>query len=382
MKVLSREDLKGLIEAQRAPSVSIYMPAHRTGDTSQDPIRLRNLLKQAEERLQKFEMRSVDARAVLAPAQDLLPDTNFWQHQGDGLALFLSKEMFRYYQLPREFQELVVVTDRFHVKPLLPLFSQDGNFFILALSRNLVRLLQCTRYSVREVTPEEMPSSLAEALQFDQREKQLQFRSSAQGGKAAIFHGHGAAKEMKKSDILRYFQKVNQGMSEILRGEQSPLVLAAVDYLHPIYRKANTYQYLMGGGIEGNPDEVTETQLQRKGWALLEPYFEKSREEKLGEYRSQAGTGSAIDDVERVARAAYNGLVSTLFVAAGKQEWGLFDEKNQTICSCKIGMAGAQDILDFAAVHTLANGGEVYVLEPDLMPTSKPLAAILRYASA
>jgi hypothetical protein len=42
----------------------------------------------------------------------------------------------------------VVVTDRFHIKPLLPLLSGDGRFYVLALSQSEVRLLQGTRYSV------------------------------------------------------------------------------------------------------------------------------------------------------------------------------------------------------------------------------------------
>jgi hypothetical protein len=40
-------------------------------------------------------------------------------------------------------------SDRFHLKPLLPLLTGDGRFYILALSQNQVRLLQGTRYSVR-----------------------------------------------------------------------------------------------------------------------------------------------------------------------------------------------------------------------------------------
>lgn len=33
-----------------------------------------------------------------------------------------------------------------------------------------------------------------------------------------------------------------------------PLVLAGVEYLLPIYRRANTYPYLLDGGVTGNPE--------------------------------------------------------------------------------------------------------------------------------
>ena len=58
----------------------------------------------------------------------------------------------------------MVVTDNFHIKPLLPLFTGDGHFYILALSQNEVRLLSGTRYSVSEVEIGQVGGSLAEAI--------------------------------------------------------------------------------------------------------------------------------------------------------------------------------------------------------------------------
>ena len=89
---------------------------------------------------------------MLEPASKLLQDSHFWQHQSDGLAIFLSSNRARRYRLPLNFAELVVVADHFHISPLLPLFTGDGQFYILALSQNEVRLLLGTRYSVSEVT--------------------------------------------------------------------------------------------------------------------------------------------------------------------------------------------------------------------------------------
>jgi hypothetical protein len=53
--------------------VSLYMPAHRAGrETEQDPIRFKNLLRQAEERLHAEGMRSAEARNFLKEPQRLL----------------------------------------------------------------------------------------------------------------------------------------------------------------------------------------------------------------------------------------------------------------------------------------------------------------------
>ena len=47
----------------------------------------------------------------------------------------MAEGFFRYYQLPLSLEELTVVTSRFHLKPLLALFNEDGQYYILALSQ-------------------------------------------------------------------------------------------------------------------------------------------------------------------------------------------------------------------------------------------------------
>ncbi|MBC7076734.1 MAG: hypothetical protein H5T92_00240 [Synergistales bacterium] len=264
MDLLTLDELKALVGQNIGACASLFMPTHRTGaETRQDPIRFKNLLGQAEEGLRALGLRSPQARELLEPARKLLVDSAFWWHQSDGLAVFAAANLFRFYRLPLDFAELVVVGERCHVKPLLPLFMGDGHFFVLALSQNQIRLLEGTRYSVDEIDLEGVPTSLVEALGED-REKQLQFHTrtgaSGTGRRAAGFHGHDPADEAKDR-ILRYFRQVNDGLSQVLKDERAPLVLAGVDYLLPLYREANTYPHLSEQGITGNPEALTPAEL-------------------------------------------------------------------------------------------------------------------------
>jgi len=378
MKILSREELGTLMQSLGEPAVSIYMPTHRTGDIEQDPIRLKNLLREAEGQLVDYGLRVPDARSLLEPARQLLPDLHFWQHQGDGLAIFLSAETFRYYQLPYSFRELVVVAERFHIKPLVPLFSEDGLFYVLAVSQNKVRLLTCTRYHVQEVTPEGVPPNLDEALKYDQPEKQHQFHTTGPGG-TTIYHGHGVSKDYDKVSILRYFQQVDRGLNEVLKEEHVPLIIASVDYLHPIYREANKYNYLLDEGIQGNPDELSEKALQEQAWPIVQPYFERGRAEALERYHEAVVKGLATNDVKQAVLAAYDGKVSTLFVATDVQQWGQFDPESRKVRLYEERGPGVEDLLDFAAVHTLTKGGTVYAVAPEQAPDEAAIAAIFRY---
>jgi hypothetical protein len=385
VSLLSRAELRTLTERYEGWCVSIFMPTHRAGaEIQQGPIRLKNLLGQAEERLVASGLRTPEAQELLEPAQRFLSDSLFWQRQSDGLAIFLSPELFRHYRLPFDFEQLVVVAERFHVKPLLPLLSGDGRFYVLAISQNEIRLLQGTRYSVGELDLEEVPSSLAEALRYDDPEKRFQFHTTTRtpggrGERPAAFHGHGVGANDAKTDILRYFHRVDEGLQDLLHDEQSPLVLAGVDYLLPIYREANTHPRLVDEGIEGNPEEMRAEELHRQAWAIVHPLFLAAQKEAVAQYERLAGTGQTSNDVREIVPAAYHGRVQTLFVAVGLQQWGSFDPGTNAIRLREEAEPSDEDLLDFAAVQTFLNGGTVYAVEPEKVPAETPLAAVFRY---
>jgi hypothetical protein len=383
MNLLSKEELKKLTEKPGGWCVSIYMPTHRLSpETKQDPIRFKNFMREAEERLKAGGLRSPEAKKLLKPGRALIKDSLFWQHQADGLATFISPDLFYHYSLPLKFDELVVVADRFHIKPLLPIFSPEGRFYILALSQNEIRFFQCTRYSVTEVEVESVPRSLSEALQYDEPEKQLQFhtRAPAAGGeRAAMFHGHGVGKDDAKENLLRFFQQLDQGLYAFLSKESAPLVLAGVDYLFPIYREANHYPRLTESGIAGNPEGLTGEELHEQAWKIVEPYFLKAQEEALSKYRQFAGNERASKSVKEIVPAAYDGRIDTLFVPLGVQRWGTFDPDKRTVHLHPEAQPGDEDLLDLAAIHTYLNGGTVYALKSEQMPDKTPVAALFRY---
>mgnify|MGYP002780402779 FL=1 len=383
MKLFSIEELATLTAQGNTDCVSIYMPTFKMStETLQNPIRFKNLMREAEEKLIANGMRPQDARDLLLPAQEL-DEYDFWQHQSDGLAIFISKNFFSYYIVPVDFQELVVVTDRFHLKPLMSLLTGDGQFYILALSQNLVRLFLGTRYSINEIELEDVPTSMAEALEYDDPEKSLQFHTGTpQGGsgsRAAIFHGHGAGNDDEKENILRYFRLVNKGLQELLKGHACPLVLAGVDYLLPIYKQANSYPNLLDEGVTGNPDQLKAEELHAQAWQVVQPYFEGAKDEAVAYYQANLGTGKTASSIQEVVPAAYYQRIESLFVPVGNQKWGMFNSETSNVEIHSEQEPGDEDLMDLAALHTILNGGTVYAVAPEQVPGNAQLAAVLRY---
>lgn len=372
-----------LMEPHPGPCVSIFLPTHRAGpEVQQDRIRLKNLLIEAEERLIAAGLRRPEAKQLLEPAQHLGEEGIFREHPSDGLALFLAPELFRAYCLPLEFQELLVVGDRFHLKPLLPLLVGDGRFYVLALSQNDVRLLLCTQHSVREIELKGVPKSMAEALQYDNLQQKLQFRPDRAGGmdgRRAIWYGQGEEQDSGKDFLRIYFHRIDEGLHALLRNERAPLVLAGVDYLLPIYRQASTYPYLLDGGIEGNPDRLSAQDLQQRGWAVVGLFFQQAQEDAANRYRERIGTGLASNDLNEILPAAHEGRIESLFVALDCQQWGAFDPESRTVHLHAEAAPGDEDLLDLAAIQTLVHQGDVFAVDLHHVPDQSLIAAVLRH---
>lgn len=388
MDILRQNDLKQLIETSGEHCVSFYMPTHRVGrEQQQDPVRFKNLVTQAQDKLLEYGMRRPEVQKLLRPAEDLIDDADFWQHQSDGLAAFLSDDSLRTYRLPSKFEELLVIAKSYHIKPLLPLLNENGQFYILAISLNKIRMFLGTRETVSEIDISNIPTSMQEALYMDDPEKHLDFHTgtrnpAGRGSRPASFHGQGAqADEKDKTNILRFFNYVDEGLSRMLDGITIPMVLAGVDYLLPIYHEANTYSGLLKEGLEGNPDELSARELHQRAWDWIEPMFDADQKEAIREFERLHGEQSklATDEIKTAVKAAHHGGVDTLFVPLGIQFWGRMIPDDNRVVLDKEPDSENEDLLNFAATQTILNSGRVYAIQPDELPGNGDLAAILRY---
>lgn len=378
MDTLRWQDLERLETPDTTPCVSIFIPTHRARpETEQDPIRLRNLLSQADSQLRALGLRSPEAAALLSPASDLLQQHSFWLHQAEGLAVFVRPGWFHTFRLPLPFNELVVVGDRFHVRPLLPHLAADGRFFVLALSQNQVRLLEGSRHSIEEMELGDAPESLAEALHYEDRESQLLLHIAGRGSDGpAIFHGHGSGREVDRERLVRFFRAVDKGLSTILREERAPMVLAGVESGTAVFREVSSYPELTEGVIPGNPEEMSDAELHRRAWEMVGPRFEADLRADLERFAELDGTGRVAKDPIEVLLASRAGRVGVLFASATQELWGTSTGDGAAIHEER--KSGDEDLVDAAVAACLRTGTRVHVLNGASLPVS-PMAAVLRY---
>jgi hypothetical protein len=385
MAQLTKDELIQLSQIEADPAISIYITTHMAGkDTRENPIRFKNQLTQVSEQLAAQGYRPGQLSELLKPLETFVRDYRFWQQQRNGLAVFMANGEVRSYRLPVGVEDNAEVAKRFYLKPLIPLLTDDGRFYILAVSLNGVRLFESTRFETSEVALEDTPLSLAEALKYDDPERSLQTYSASHAqsrpGRAdPMFYGTGAGDDDRKTNILRFFQMLDNGLRDFLGGSETPLVFAGVDYLFPIYQEANHYRFLLSEAVPGNPDQLNMAELRGAAWKVVEPHVTKRRQEALERYKSTQVDRTSGDLVD-IIKSAVDGRIDTLFVVEGAQVFGCYNVQERRVDRHDEERADNEDLLDFAVVQTLQQGGHVYLVSQEELPEpDTPVAALYRF---
>lgn len=371
MEILDKESVQRLASVTQGPCVSLYMPTARTSpDARQGQIRMKNLTRQAAQALAGHGLPQAEADELLSALDRIVLQMPFWTEAADGLAVFARPGESLSFRLPVSFPEKVLVGDRFVLKPLLGLLSGDESYLLLSLSQKGVRLFRGNRSGISEIHVENMPGSLDEVLNYDGFERRAQ---------AGTLGGHGTGDERPKEDIVVYFRRVADVLSDAMKGAREPLILAGVEYLHPIYRSVSRYNRIVPTGITGNAEKLSPEQLHAQAWPLVSPLFEKPKADAMSRYLRDAGTGLTGKDPEEVYWASRSGRVEAVFLPEGVEMWGKTDPVNMTIEPGGGPGPGCEDLLETIAVETFLKEGKVFVIPREEMPNGGVVAALYRY---
>lgn len=363
------------------PCVSIYLPAERAGpDTRQGHTRLKNALRTARGLLEQDGQDAAAIDTMLAPAAALVDDGDFWQHQQGGLAVLLHDGERHVVKVPMRFSEQVEVGERFVVRPLLPLAHRQ-EFLLLALSQNHVQLHRGTRTWLRPVEVDGMPTSLEEALQWDDPEQSLQFHSHPEAKSHRMhYHGQGGGDDSENARIEQFVRMVDKAVVGARDHRQVPLMLAAVDRVAAAYRAVSEHPRLLEEQLHGNFDESSEDELQREARALLGTLEDAARQHAIERFGEVRDSDRASEDLLEIARGAENGRVEELLLLRDRRHYGPpIDEDAQRIDVHEQRQPGDVELLDRAAAATIASGGTVWEVDEEQLETPHGVAARLRW---
>jgi hypothetical protein len=235
---MNRREIMLLAQMRSLPSVTITMPTHRTSpDNKQDPIRLKNLVVAATNRLLKdFSKREVEV--VLKRMDDLASEVDH-EHNLDGLAMFVNRDFGRVVRLPFPLKERVEIGDAFATRDLVFAMNRTPRYWVLSLSERPTRLYEATRDDLVEITEGAFPMTF-----------------SLPGGGVRLPEAFGVNPSSKEDHYHeQFFRQVDQEYDRLTKDDRLPLAVVGVERYLAFFRKVATKNDVIAE-VRGNYDHL------------------------------------------------------------------------------------------------------------------------------
>ncbi|WP_080797222.1 baeRF8 domain-containing protein [Arabiibacter massiliensis] len=366
-----------LYEQAAPPLVSIFLPTSGADGLERDRERFRDLVSEARAELAQQRERREYANLVanLDVVAERFEDYAHSAAQG-GLAVLASDERVNVLPLGFPVEERVVVGERFSLKPIMRTFLFGAHYYLLGLSADRFALIHGDFGSLERVElPADVPGEFSEEFPevYDGHEGALDYSSLE--NHMPPYHGYKSRNDVKKEEAEKFFRSVNRAVTEHLEhAAPLPVILVSLPEHQAMFRSFSTVPNLLDEGIEKNVDGVDFPELLQDATAVIERAREKRDRAVAEEFGDARAAGKATDDLDAIAFALLERKVRALLVEEEAAIPGVYDEQTGTLTRPADG-----DLADEFAQATLRQGGEVYLVDPALMPTDAGVAALYRY---
>lgn len=356
LQALKANDLKALASITGDPCVSILMRTHRRGhEIQQGPIRLKNLLKEAGDKLKAAGYDD----SILDGLGSKPNENEFWQHQGEGLAIYLTPGECRMFRLNRTVDEKVCVGKSFFVQPLIRESNSGGEYFVLSLSWDEAKLFRATGESLSLVETAVLPAKFNDLVPPSEPEESLQNTShrrvgNAPGTSTTMFHGQGEGEGKIEADRDRYLSLVGDEVAGASYNTGLPLLVAATSEVTGHFEA--TTKVHVDAKVDGSPSEWTSDELRNHAHKAIAPQLKVDHSEFSERFGTAMANSKASDDLDEVLKAAKAGRVDSLIVCHNEDHC---EQTNQ------------------AVLETLRNGGDVMQCSPESMPPGASVVAAM-----
>lgn len=357
-------DLQELKAVTSYPCVTITLPTHRTSpDNQQDPIRVKNLVSEAKERL-LGEMSARDAQPLFDRIDDLVADINY-PHLQEGLALFVSADVEEWHTIPHTLDERVVVDDTFFIRDLVRALNRLRRYWVLSLSEQPTRLYSAARDELEEVVDGGFPMLHASPT-----------------GENLLRRGFGVNASRHRDERHRqFFRAIDQAFSPLLAEDPLPVVVVGVDRYQSFFAEVATTANKVVATITGNYDRMTAHELGEIVWPVAREAFAARRREVLDRLGTAVGAQRSSSTLGEVWRDAQAGRGDTLVVEDGYHQPARVNEMG--LLDLDVDDPTAPDVLDDAVdevvTSVLEKGGDVVFVEDGELAQHGRIALILRY---
>ncbi len=336
-----KETLQQLGAEQNNPCVTISFNTHRARPkNAQDKILLKNLLKEAKDRVTKeYDKKSVES---LLNKISTIKDEIDWNANLDSLHIFLSNDTKEVVKSPWEATtNRVNVSPRFAIRPLIKAYNRSEPYLIMVLSQSEVNLYEAVNDGIiQEIKNEDFP--FTENIPYTLYPEKL-----------------GDAKYVDEL-VRNFFNRIDKALVKVHSETDLNCVVVSTNtnysFLMQVADKPSVYH----GYVTVNYNKSAPHQVVKQTWKFIEELQSKRRTKDINTVKDAVSRGNVLTDLNEIYKAAVEGRGELLVVHQDFKQPVVMTEHNSFDLVDDVSTPGAiDDITSKIAWEIISKKGRV-----------------------
>jgi hypothetical protein len=337
--------------------VSIIMNSHRTSpENRQDGIRLKNMLNEAEKRLNS-QLDKKLAGKIVERLKNLAESIDHSKNL-DSLVLFANADHSSYTTLPIKVDDRVIVDRTFATRDLIRAMRRESSYFILVLSKNEARLLMGLHdnliHEYQGVFPMKNEIFTTDPLKISMSKGQDQL-------------------------IEEFFNRVDKEAEALMGNSRAPVVLVTEKRNAEHFMKMADHKDRFTLHLTGNYSKAGGNELAKLVWPLVKQHNIQQEQDKIVALKEAVSAGNVLSDLDEIWQAIQSRKGYLLFVEKDYFQPAIMEGRsiipvNELDESSK----GIDDVVDEMIESILEKGGDAVFVEKGLLKDFNEVALVTR----
>ncbi|MBK5213844.1 MAG: hypothetical protein JJE55_09325 [Flavobacteriaceae bacterium] len=353
--------LKELKDNRTENCITIIATTHRAKpDYLNDGLRLKNLIKEAQDRLMADTSKR-NAIHLVEKLNKLAAEIDHSQNL-ESLMLFVNDEVAEYTRLPIKVEDRVVIDDTFATRDLVRAMHLETHYYILVLSQEKIRLIEAMNDKIIQEIGKPFPI------------ENTQFFSKSRAAAAIA--------SRQTSLIAEYFNQADKKVNDVRKDNPLPVLICALEENHNEYIKvADKKHSIFDVFLNRNKINDTAHSIVDESWEIVKNYVIQKNNERKKELKRAVGENKFLSDTNEIWRAIPEGRIQTLFIEQGLfQPAVMKDDEIVYISNEERNDTGViDDIYDEMIEANMDFGGDVVFLPKGELTKFNGFGAITRY---
>jgi len=367
-------DLESMLETQDQPCLSLIIPTvNYTHGRTLNPEIIQKALSKAEKLLANTAWPSEQIAQLVSKVESLKNKIDYMRLQ-QGLAIFISPDIFRIYLLPFSVVEKIILARTFEIRDILYFNQFLETYYLLAVSKKLVRLFKGRGRDLQELVNDDFPRKYVEEYEY----------SLPSPGRVA---GQGVKSFERDKSVLQekrmktFFHHADVTLDKYLK-KGMRLFVAGVDEELAGFEMVSHHTKHIAGKIKGNYDVDAAHPLAEVAWKLILEEVGNHHAKLISQLQEDRGRNLTAGGIVEVWRCAYEGKGLTVLLEKDYRVRGYLHTENRGRLHVEP-PAGKYEIIQDAANDVLEvvkeKGGNIVIVENGLLREFGHIAMLLRY---